>query len=49
VRGEDVDGFPVAGVAHAKDGAWDVWTPDAWRIALGDDATLIGTDDGGTR
>jgi hypothetical protein len=35
--------------AHAKDGAWYVWTSDAWRIALGNDATLIGTSDGGTR
>jgi hypothetical protein len=46
---EDADSLPVAGAAHAEEGAFYVWTPDELRVALGDDATLVGAYYGVTR
>ncbi|GIV88531.1 MAG: thioredoxin domain-containing protein [Chloroflexus sp.] len=46
---EDADSLPVPGAAHAEEGAFYVWTPDELRLALGDDATIVGAYYGVTR
>ncbi|OAN47695.1 thioredoxin [Chloroflexus islandicus] len=46
---EDADSLPAPGAAHAEEGAFYVWTPDELRLALGDDATLVGAYYGVTR
>ncbi len=46
---EDADSLPLPGAARAEEGAFYVWTTDELRMALGDDATLVGAYYGVTR